>query len=41
MDTPTDVGKSTRGLCGSDVLFLLSVAAMVFAFVVSLAVIRH
>ena len=40
MDT-TDISRPARGLCGSDVLFLVSVAVMVFAFVVSIAIIRH
>jgi hypothetical protein len=41
MDTPTDVSRPTRGLSGSDWMFLVSVAIVFFAFVASIAIIRH
>ena len=40
MGMPTDVSRPTRGLSGNDVLFLLSVAFIFIAFIVSIAVIR-
>jgi hypothetical protein len=40
MGAITDISRRTRGLCGSDVMFLLSLAFLFFAFVVTVAVIR-
>jgi hypothetical protein len=40
MDAPTDLTKPTRGLSGNDVFFLLSVAFVFFALVVTIAVFR-
>ena len=37
----TDVSRPTRGMSGSDVMFLLSIAFLVLSFVLTLAVIRH
>jgi len=41
MDTRTDVSRPARGLCEKDVLFLLSLAFLLFAFAMTIAVIRH
>ncbi len=41
MAAPTDVSKPTRGMSGSDIMFLLSLAFIFFALVVTVAVIRH
>ena len=41
MSAPPDVSRPTRGLSGSDVVFLLSLAFVFFALVVTIAVIRH
>ncbi len=40
MAAPTDVSKPTRGLSGSDVMFLLCLAFIFVALVVTIAVIR-
>lgn len=40
MSTPTHMSRPTRGLSRHDVLFLLSVAFVFFALVVSVAVSR-
>jgi len=40
MGMPSDVSRPTRGLSGSDVMFLLSVAFIFFALVVSVAISR-
>ncbi len=41
MGAPTDVSRPTRGLSGTDVMFLLSLAFVLFALLVTIAVIRH
>jgi len=40
MGMPTDISRPTRGISGSDVMFLLSVAFIFFAMVVSVAISR-
>jgi len=40
MSMPTDISRPTRGISGSDVMFLLSVAFIFFAMVVSVAISR-
>jgi hypothetical protein len=41
MPAPTDVSRPTRVLSGTDVMFLLSLAVVFFALVVTIVVIRH
>ena len=41
MGAPSDVSKPTRGLSGTDVMVLLSLAFVFFALVVTIAVVRH
>ena len=40
MGAVTGFSRRTRGLCGKDVLFLVSLAFLFFAFVITIAVIR-
>jgi hypothetical protein len=41
MGAPSDFSKPTRGLAGSDVWFLLSLAFIFFSLIVTIAVMRH
>jgi hypothetical protein len=41
MAAPTDVSRPTRALSGTDVMFLLSLAMVFFALVVTIVVVRH